>query len=213
MNTNSNNNVPFPSSSSPTSSKGKKPLSDITNTVLSASPPRNSASSTVAGSSRPSAQPATPIVKQAPLVSKDVPHEPAPVEPFHIDTYRSDVWQQWRRMVAALNDLTPHLSNQYLAPEAYERYYRHYEQVLDRERTLFAELTRLTVPTPGPPVQEDPNLVAIHTAWSVNTTAHQAAWSTYNSTQQAAWSSYQESQRQSWVAYREALSAWAQLKK
>ncbi|KAF9114929.1 hypothetical protein BGX30_006445, partial [Mortierella sp. GBA39] len=178
MNTNINNDCSTPASSSLTPSKGKKSLADITNTVSSSSPLRGLASPAVAGSPRPSAPLPVPLsmVQQVLLVSKDGPHDAAFVEPFHIDAYWSDVWQQWRRALKVLNDLEPQLANQYLAPKVHSHYYWYYEQARDRERTLFTELSRLTVPPPGPPLEADPNLVAIHTVWGATDAAHQAAW-------------------------------------
>ncbi|KAF9128221.1 hypothetical protein BG015_004375, partial [Linnemannia schmuckeri] len=167
-----NNKDSSPSSSSPDSSKGKKPLHDITNTVLSPSSPRSSASPTVAGSSRPSA----PLSLPLPLARQVRP--PAPAEPFNIDTYRSEVMQEWRREVAALKDLEPRLSEPHLDPQLRVDYTRYYEQVLERERGFFAELRRLTVPAPGPPLHADPNLVAINSSYSATLAAHKNAWET-----------------------------------
>ena len=73
---------------------------------------------------------------------------------------------------------------------------------------FFAELSRLTVPAPGPPLHACPNLVAIQDAWRANQAANDAAWNTYNTTQQAAWRSFQEAQRASSDAYSKAMKMW-----
>ncbi|KAG9067530.1 hypothetical protein KI688_012313 [Linnemannia hyalina] len=194
--------------------KDEKPLNDITNTVLSSSPPRGSASPTVAGSPRLPAPLATPMIKKVSFVSEDSPHASAPAEPYHIDTYRFDMWQQWRRAVKVLNDLEPQLSNQYLVPEVHSQYYHHYERVCERERVFFAELSRLTVPSPGPPLHACPNLLAIQADRRDTQAAIDAAWNAFNTTQLAAWRSFQESQRASSDAYSKATEMWErQLKK
>lgn len=199
---NSNNKDSSPSSN-PESSKGKKPLSDVTNTVLSTSPPRGSASPTVAGPSRPPAMLSRPLpmARQAPRTSTSA-------EPFSIDTYRSEMMQEWRRATAILNDLGLQLSDQHLDPQLRDHFVHHYEYERDRERGFFAELRRLTVPAPGPPLHADPNLVSINSSYNATLAAHKDAWETYNASHQAAWLSHQETLRASAAAYREAVAKW-----
>ena len=200
MSTNTKNDSSSPSSS-PTSSKGKKPLSDITNTVLSSSPPRGAASPSVAGSSRSSAPlpallpsaplPAPlPVANEVPLGYENGPYDSALADSVHRNAVQTLVLQEWRRTVQLLNDLEPQLSNQYLAPERHMEYRKHYEQLRVRERSLSVELSRVTSSAP------DPDLAMIHSAWH-----------TYNMTQQAAFVSYQETQRAGYDTYRAAMAA------
>lgn len=161
-NSNNNNNYSSPSSSSPASSKGKKPLNDITNTVLSSSPSRSSASSPVVGSSQPSASPVVPTGKPTGYIPPGVPRELLSAAPFTLEAYRSEVWLQWRNTLRILEALQPDLSNPSLSPEAHASCRQYHDIVCARERSWFAELSRLT---PSVPLPEDPNLMAIHSVF------------------------------------------------
>lgn len=135
-------------------------------------------------------------------------------ESFNIETYRSEVSQQWRRALAAMAELEPRLHDPDLSSALRVEYNRYYEQVCERERVFFAELSRLTVPSPGPPLHACPNLVAIQAARRDTQAANDAAWNAFNTTQLAAWRSFQELQRASSDAYSKAMEMWErQLKK
>ena len=62
---------------------------------------------------------------------------PALAEPFNIETYQSEVLQQWRRAVAAMTELEPKLYNQDLTSALRADYSRYYERMCERERVFF----------------------------------------------------------------------------
>lgn len=123
--------------------------------------------------------------------------------------------QQWRRDVATLNDLEENLHNPSLDPMLRAHYTVYYESVQERERTCFAELCRLTVPAPGPPLHADPNLLALQAVFKASHESITAAWDSFSATQssyagilKAAYVTYQETLRANTDAYREAIAVW-----
>lgn len=140
---------------------------------------------------------------------------PGPGEPFNVEAHRSILSQQWRKDVATLNDLEGNLHDPSLDPTLRAHYTVHYEFVQERARTYFAELCRLTVPAPGPPLHADPNLLAIQAVFRASHESVTAAWDSFSATQnsyagilKAAYVSYQETLRANTDAYREAIAVW-----
>jgi hypothetical protein len=171
---------------SASTSRGKQPLQDITNTCEAMSVKQSSSTSAPVS---PVSRPATPVAKQVVFREEDSEE----TEPYSRESYKSVLFHQWNKALRTLSTINRRRQAKDLSRESREEYEAQYAMEYERERRYFCEMQRLDAPS------HEPDMKALHTAWE-----------TYASSLRSVQDSLQESLKAGWQAYQQTLTALTQ---